>query len=193
MSEAVAAAIWVVGLIAWWAIRIPHQRRARRQEVKSHNRSSGERAALAAAGTGLVAVPILYLVTGALQFADYTFQPLLGWIGTLIFLAFLLLFRESHRHLGKNWSITLEIRQEHKLVTGGLYRYVRHPMYAAFWLWAIAQAFLFSNWIAGLSGIVGVGILYFSRVGKEEAMMRASFGDEYEEYCHKTGRVIPKF
>ncbi len=192
MNETVAAAIWVVGIIAWWAIRIPHQRRARKQQVKSHDRSLSEKTVLAAAGVGLVAIPILHLVTDGLRFADYTFRPLLGWIGVLLYLAFLWLFRESHRHLGKNWSITLEIREEHKLVTDGLYRYVRHPMYAAFWLWAIAQAFLFPNWIAGFSGLMGVAILYFSRVAKEEAMMRASFGKEYEEYCRKTGRVIPK-
>ena len=54
--------------------------------------------------------------------------------------------------LGRNWSITLEIRDSHRLVTDGLYRYVRHPMYTSFWLWAIAQALLIPNWIAGLQG-----------------------------------------
>ena len=96
---------------------------------------------------------------------------------------------------GKNWSVSLEIRDEHQLVTDGLYRYVRHPMYSSFWLWAIAQFFLLPNWVAGLAGLIGVAILYFFRVGKEEAMMRGRFGEAYDQYScahrarHSTGMV----
>lgn len=192
MTATAAAIIWAVGIIIWIAIRFPHQKRARRLKVARHQRSNGERAALLAAGIGLVVVPVVHLTTKVLRFADYSFFPLAGWIGMVILLVFLWLFRESHRQLGKNWSITLEIREEHKLVTGGIYRYIRHPMYSAFWLWAIAQAFLLPNWIAGFSGLVGVAILYFSRVAKEEAMMRESFGAEYEAFCATTGRIVPK-
>ncbi len=192
MTQTIAIVVWSLGMILWWIIRIPHQRRARKQAVKSHRKSMAERAALAAAAVGLVVVPLIHIFTGAFRFADYPFQPLLAWTGAILLVLFLWLFRESHRHLGRNWSITLEIREEHKLVTEGLYRYVRHPMYAAFWLWALAQSLLFANWVAGISGLIGVGILYFSRVGKEEAMMRANFGQEYDDYCRTTGRVIPK-
>ncbi len=77
-------------------------------------------------------------------------------------------------------------------MTEGLYKYVRHPMYLSFWLWAIAQFCLLPNWFAGLAGLVGVAILYFYRVGHEEAMMRAAFGASYDDYARRTGRVIPK-
>ena len=45
------------------------------------------------------------------------------------------------------------------LVTEGIYGRVRHPMYTAFWLWAVAQALLLPNWIAGFSGLIGFGTL----------------------------------
>lgn len=192
MTEWMAATVWALGLVAWFVIRLPHERRARRTGVVSHGRSTGDRLALAAAGIGLAPVPLVYLATGLFDFADYPFRPWIGWVGVVLEIAFLALFVASHRQLGRNFSVTLEIREQHKLVTGGLYRYVRHPMYSSFWLWALAQAFLLPNWVGGLSGLVGVGILYFHRVGKEEALMRQAFGEAYDAYCARTGRIIPR-
>ncbi|AHY53462.1 Isoprenylcysteine carboxyl methyltransferase [Bradyrhizobium japonicum SEMIA 5079] len=76
-------------------------------------------------------------------------------------------------------------------MTEGIYRRVRHPMYSAFWLWAIAQALLLPNWIAGLAGLVGFGVLFFGRVAREERMMLQTFGDSYRDYMARTGRVFP--
>ena len=87
--------------------------------------------------------------------------------------------------------MTLELRDQHALVTHGLYAHVRHPMYSAFWLWAVAQALLLPNWIAGFSGLVGFGVLYFGRVVREERMMLDAFGDEYRAYAARTRRIIP--
>ena len=56
---------------------------------------------------------------------------------------------------------------------------------------ALAQALLLPNWIAGLSGFVGFGILFFGRVGREEEMMMQGFGEEYRTYMAHTARVVP--
>lgn len=192
MTPTLAAIIWGIGLVAWVVIRVPHRRRARKIKVASDARTIGDRLALGIATVSLSLVPIVYVATGFPAFADYAFQPWLGWIGLVVELAFLWLFHASHRQLGKNWSVSLEIRSEHKLVTEGLYRYVRHPMYLSFWLWAIAQFCLLPNWVAGPAGLVGVAILYFYRIGHEEAMMRETFGAAYDEYASRTGRIIPK-
>jgi protein-S-isoprenylcysteine O-methyltransferase Ste14 len=68
---------------------------------------------------------------------------------------------------------------------------VRHPIYSAFFLWAIAQFLVLPNWVAGLSGIVGFGTLYAFRVGREERLMLDAFGDEYLDYMKRTARVLP--
>jgi len=192
MTQAVAHVIWAVGLIAWFVVRWPYQRRARKIAIVSDGRSLGDRIVLAAAGLGLSLIPLVYVVTGFPALADYPFRPWMGWAGTVVLILFLMLFHASHRQLGKNWSVTLEIRDKHELVTDGLYRYVRHPMYSSFWLWAIAQAFLIANLVAGLAGMVGVGLLYFYRVGREEALMRKTFGQAYDIYAARTGRIIPR-
>ena len=56
----------------------------------------------------------------------------------------------------------------------------------------VAQALLLPNWVAGFSGVVGFGCLYFVRVGREEAMMLAMFGEEYRAYMQRTSRIIPR-
>jgi len=192
MTPTVAAIIWAVGLVAWVVIRAPHQRRARKIRTVNDSRTTADRAALGAATVGLSLIPLIYVATGFPAVANYVFKPWMGWIGLLVEAGFLALFYASHKQLGKNWSVSLEIRDKHELVTDGLYRYVRHPMYSSFWLWAIAQFFLLPNWVAGLAGLIGVAILYFSRVGKEEAMMRQTFGQAYDDYAARTGRVVPR-
>jgi protein-S-isoprenylcysteine O-methyltransferase Ste14 len=191
MTEAIAKLVWVVGIVAWCAIRYPHQRRARKHRVATHRRSIEERLLLGGATLGLVILPLVWLTTDWLSAFDYTFHPGLATLGMLCMAAFLRLFYAVHQQLGRNWSITLEIREDHVLITDGLFKYVRHPMYSSFWLWAIAQALLLPNWLAGLSGLVSIAALYFGRVAREEAMMRETFGPQYDAYMGRTKRIIP--
>jgi len=102
------------------------------------------------------------------------------------------LFWRSHGDLGRNWSPSLQLREGHELVTGGVYRSIRHPMYASMWLWGVAQALLLQNWIAGWAGLVSFVPLYLLRVPREERMMLDEFGEEYRSYMNRTGCIIPR-
>jgi len=187
-----AKIIWCVGVIAWFVIRYPHARRSRRTAKQRVAYRKLELVLLSISTLGLGIVPAIYVVSGQPRFASYPLQTWQVFAGALIFLAALYLFRRTHSALGRNWSVTLEVRENHALITDGIYKYVRHPMYSAFWLWAIAQAFLLPNWIAGFSGIVGFGTLYLLRVRHEEQMMLETFGSVYAEYARRTGRIFPK-
>lgn len=191
MNEQAALWIWGVGLIIWGIIRWPHMRRARKQRVAFDKRSAEERNLLVLAGFCLSIVPLVWIATGFPAFADTSFRPLAGWLGTIVLVASLVMFHLVHRQLGRMWSVTLEIRDGHSLRTEGLYGWVRHPMYSSFFLWALSQALLIPNWIAGMAGLFGVGLLYGLRVGKEEAMLIEAFGDEYRAYMKTTKRIIP--
>ena len=81
---------------------------------------------------GLFVVPMIYVASGKPAFADHAFHPALAWLGVLMFAAALWLFYRTHKDLGTDWSITLVVREQHNLVTNGVYAHVRHPMYAAF-------------------------------------------------------------
>jgi protein-S-isoprenylcysteine O-methyltransferase Ste14 len=186
-----AKVIWLIGVVGWFVIRYPHQRRSRRTPKRLRSDRAREFVLMAISSTGLGIVPALYAATGAPGFADYAFRPWQAWLGTAVFAGSLWLFYRTHKDLGRNWSVTLEVREQHKLVTSGVYSRVRHPMYSAFWLWAVAQALLLPNWIAGPAGLVGFGTLFFLRIGREERMMSEAFGEEYRRYVERTSRVLP--
>jgi protein-S-isoprenylcysteine O-methyltransferase Ste14 len=180
--------IWVLGIIAWCVIRYPFERRARRVRVVVNRRSPTDMIGLAAALLGMSGI---YVFTGVPAAANYPAHAWAVAAGTLLILSAMWLFRRTHKELGKNWSISLEIRDKHQLVSGGPYALIRHPMYTSFLLMALGQAFLLSNWFAGLAGPVGFAVLFFLRVGKEERMMLDNFGSGYRDYMEKTKRIIP--
>jgi protein-S-isoprenylcysteine O-methyltransferase Ste14 len=191
MTPLVAKIIWVLGVVGWFVIRYPHARRARRTSKVRHSDARREWVLMAIGTAGLGVIPFVYVVTGEPRFADYPFHAAQAWVGAALFAAALVLFRLTHKGLGRNWSVTLEVREQHALVTSGIYRRVRHPMYTAFWLWALAQACLLPNWVAGAAGLVGFGTLFFLRVPREEKLMLETFGEEYRQYMTRTWRVLP--
>ena len=65
-------------------------------------------------------------------------------------------------------------------------------MYAAHWLWAIAQALLIANWLAGPAMLVTFGVLYLLRVPREERLLLEHFGEEYRSYMQRTGWIVPR-
>lgn len=146
---------------------------------------------LVLSGIGML-VPIIYVLSSILDFANYDLPNWIGWIGAVLFGFSIWLLWRSHADLGKNWTPTLGIRSEHKLITDGVFKYIRHPMYSAHLLWAIAQVLLLHNWIAGYSFLIIAVPLYLLRVKNEEKMMTEQFGEEYREYMKRTGRVIPR-
>jgi len=191
MTPFIAELIWAFGCVAYYIIRYPHQRRSRKTPVADCRDRRREQMLMVISYSGLFAIPLIYVLTGEPKFADYEFHPIQAWIGTLVLAAGMALLYCTHRDLGRAWSITLEIRDQHTLVTHGIYERLRHPMYAAFWLWAISQALLLPNWITGFSGLLGFGTLFFVRVGYEERMMLETFGDDYRAYMARTYRLIP--
>jgi protein-S-isoprenylcysteine O-methyltransferase Ste14 len=191
MTPLLAKMIWCLGIVGWFVLRYPHSRRSRRMPKLRGASGIREPLLLILSATGLGVVPGIYVFGNVPRFANYSFRPIQAWLGLATFAAALWLFRSTHKALGHNWSMTLEVRVQHALITQGPYRWVRHPMYSAFWLWAIAQALLLPNWFAGFTGLIGFGTLFFLRVGREERLMIETFGDDYRRYMARTWRVLP--
>jgi protein-S-isoprenylcysteine O-methyltransferase Ste14 len=190
-AASVGEIIWVIGIVGWYVIRYPFERRAKRVRVVTGGRSRSDAVGLASALFGLAILPGFYVLTGIPGAAD---RPASLWavaLGTIIFCLALWVFRRSHKELGRNWSITLEIRDRHELVCAGPYALVRHPMYTSFMLMGAGQAFLLPNWVAGISGLIGFAVLFLLRVDKEERMMLENFGSQYRAYMERTKRIVP--
>jgi protein-S-isoprenylcysteine O-methyltransferase Ste14 len=134
---------------------------------------------------------VVWMIVPVFAFADYPLRPLPLFIGVACLAIGLWLLFRSHVDLGKNWSITLAIRENHELQTQGVYRQIRHPMYAALLLYAIGQMLVLPNWIAGPSYLLAIVLLVALRLNAEEQMMLARFGAEYRAYKARTKRFVP--
>lgn len=191
MERSVLKIIYIVGWAFVAIIRLPFRRQARTNRIVVDRKTVGEISLLAILGVGLGALPLAYIITPCLNFANYRLRPWAGWTGAASFALGLCLLWRAHVALGRNWSESLQLRQGHQLITSDIYAYLRHSMYAFGWLMGIAQVLLLQNWIAGLSGLLSFTLLYVIRVPREEQMMIDRFGDEYQSYMTRTGRIIP--
>jgi protein-S-isoprenylcysteine O-methyltransferase Ste14 len=183
---------YFLGFIAYLRIRAVYAHRCK-HEQKAHRQVDGvEKLLLILVIPTSILFPLLYLFTPLLSFADSTLPTGVRCFGLVVMLLALWLFWRSHADLGQNWSVTLEVRRGHELVKRGVYRWIRHPMYAAIWLWTLAQGLLLSNWLAGWAAFVAFAAMYFVRAPREERMMCEHFGDEYRDYMRCTGRLLPR-
>ena len=183
---------YLIGLIVGSFIRALYLRKYK-QDRKAIFREEGFAVGLLASLWGVaILLPLLHIFTRWLTFADYGLSAWAGCSGILIFALAIWLLWRSHADLGINWRVTTELREKHALITSGVFRYIRHPMYSAHWLWGIAQVLLIHNWIAGLASLVIIIPLYILRVRREEQMMLEQFGEEYQTYMSQTGRIFPR-
>lgn len=185
-------AIYFVAILVEIIIRIPLNKRRKREKMSEQRVTRQERILLGLLSLGMFFIPIIYAATNWLDFANYTLPAWGGWLGVLLIAGALFVFWRAHADLGLNWSPSLEIREKHELIKRGIYGIIRHPMYASQWLWVIAQPLLLQNWIAGFANLLVFIPFYFLRVKAEEQMMLDSFGMEYRDYMRATGGVWPK-
>jgi len=127
----------------------------------------------------------------ALRRTNFPISDFWRWTGAVIFAFASALMIWVHVTLGKNFSSELRIRSDQELVTWGPYRYIRHPMYTAFFLLTIGMGLLSANGLIG-AGVLGVCILILFRVHTEEEMMARAFGERYRQYAATTGRFLPR-
>lgn len=193
MFRAYYEAAFLIGLVLIYAIRRYYGLIFRARGVKDQAYNTLlDRALTGLAELGLIASG-LYLLTDWLDFANYPTLSWLGWSGIPVLGFGLWLIWQAHKDLDRSWSPHVEILRGQKLISEGVYRRIRHPMYAGYLLFGIGQWLMLANWVAGPAFLGLFGLLYLQRVAREEKMMLAKFGEEYRSYMHHTGRLLPKF
>ncbi|HEY1015752.1 MAG TPA: protein-S-isoprenylcysteine O-methyltransferase [Herpetosiphonaceae bacterium] len=184
--------IYLLGMVTTLGMRIWQRWRARHRVVVRSHVSWREYLVLGLGFVGIMVIPLLHVATDMFAGSAYHLPPWASWLGAGLFGGALWLVWRAHADLGRNWSQTLEVRQDHQLVTVGVYRHLRHPMYAGFVLWGLAQPLLLQNAIAGWTHLAAMLLLCLVRIPQEEAMMEATFGVAYTTYMRQTGRLIPR-
>lgn len=117
-------------------------------------------------------------------------SDLVGIIGLSLAVIGTLLAIWSRYLLGRNWSISVELKKQHELVTAGPYRYIRHPIYTGLLLLFAGNALICGDWRA----IIGFALIFISiwlKLKKEEQWLNTHFGTQYELYQRQTKALMP--
>jgi protein-S-isoprenylcysteine O-methyltransferase Ste14 len=147
----------------------------------------------------VVRLAVSFLLLGALlglPFADrrgmavLTDMQAVRWAGVALFALGFGLVYWSGVALGKLYSPEVTLQQGHRLVTTGLYRYIRHPRYIGAMLTGFGLALLFRSWMGLAVAAAFIGVIAL-RIRDEEAFMQQEFGEEWEAYCQHSWRLIP--
>lgn len=92
--------------------------------------------------------------------------------------------------LDRQFSVYVTIQDDHKLVTDGLYRHLRHPRYLGIIMFTSGISFVFRSWLA-LIIVAALTLVLIWRVHREEVIMHQEFGKDWETYTKKSWRFIP--
>jgi protein-S-isoprenylcysteine O-methyltransferase Ste14 len=93
-------------------------------------------------------------------------------------------------YLGRNWSGSVQLKQDHELIRKGPYRHVRHPIYSGFLLLFLGSAAIVGEW----RGLVAVAIVFASfwrKLRLEEHWLTQHFGSRYSDYVRQTKAIVP--
>jgi protein-S-isoprenylcysteine O-methyltransferase Ste14 len=112
------------------------------------------------------------------------------WIGAVVTLFGLLFSVWARAYLGRNWSGTVTVKENHELITSGPYRFVRHPIYTGLLLAFIGSAFARGD-LAGVAAVLLVFVAFRRKLRTEERWMREQFGEAYEAYSRRVPALIP--
>jgi protein-S-isoprenylcysteine O-methyltransferase Ste14 len=117
-------------------------------------------------------------------------SDILRFIGLAFYIVGFITMHLVERHLGKQFSVEVVIQKNHKLVTDGLFRYIRHPRYLGIIIFATGIALIFNSW-SGLFLILLIIIVLLWRINDEEKLMQNEFGERWAAYKEGTDRLIP--
>jgi len=110
--------------------------------------------------------------------------------GTVMVLGATALMLAAQLDLGASWRVGIDEGARPGLVTGGLYRYSRNPIYVAMLTALLGFALLLPSWIS-LGLLIGAGLGIRRHVRDEEAYLARTYGEEYRRYAARVGRFVP--
>lgn len=167
------------------------------------DKESGERLSRKADGNVLMTIirigglmlwlsPFVYLINPVwMAWSKIGLPEAIRWLGIGIGVLCVAGIYWLFSSIGSGITPVSATRREHKLVTNGIYRYVRHPLYTIGSSLFISFGMMADNWFIILLGTLAF-IVMAIRTPKEEANLIEKFGDEYSEYMKQTGRFLPK-
>ncbi|MGH8320255.1 MAG: methyltransferase family protein [Steroidobacteraceae bacterium] len=177
---------WTLWIIVWLVLARNVKVTVRRQAALPRLLNTGL-LLCAAALLCVPGVPVPELSVRFLPGSQWKFWAGLGAALTLVGLLFTVWARI---YLGRNWSGVAALKADHELVTGGPYRWVRHPIYSGLVLAFAGTAVATGQW----RGVLAVALSLIAvahRIIIEERFMRQQFGAVYDAYAQRVRALVP--
>lgn len=127
----------------------------------------------------------------AISWASVSLPSWIRWLGVAGSIVAALLLGWMFASLGMNITDSVTTRRDHKLVTSGPYRWIRHPLYTFGALLFLSISLIMGSWLIPLMGFPTLAILIY-RTGIEEKKLQDRFGEQYHLYTERTGRFFPR-
>lgn len=115
--------------------------------------------------------------------------PLVKVAGSIILILFTILTIWARFKLGRMWSGTVTLKEEHKLRTDGPYSIVRHPIYTGILGMLVGTTLMFGA--EGLLFLILVLVYILYKIRVEENLMIETFGEQYLDYKKRVPQLIP--
>ncbi len=176
--------LWLAFLSHWWMMFFA--RSSLGKSDRSHDPLYGR-------VTSFLGFFFGFLVVGGFFYLRLQKEQLL-WQALVFFViyAFGFFLRLSAiRTLGRLFTFEIGIREDHKIIREGPYKWLRHPSYTGYFFMNLGFSGLLANeWFLILS-VVSISVFFFLRIPAEEKMLKARFGRAYEEYIEESWGFFP--
>ena len=120
--------------------------------------------------------------------------PVLLGFGSFLFLAGTGLVIWARNTLGRMWGIStsreVKLLPDHRLITGGPYAFIRHPMYFGWWLAVFGVLLIYRTWLVALVFVFSL-LVFHRRARLEERVLAERFGEEWRAYAERTRFLVP--
>jgi len=193
--ESIFRSVTAALLVTAAAISGYHRHRAEQageDEISLQGEGLTTAVALRSSGLVLMLSVVAYLVNPRwMRWSSLDLPAPLRWSGAGLGAVSLALTLWIFRTIGKNITSTVETREEHELVTGGPYRWVRHPLYTVGTSFFVSLGIVAANWFMELASL-SVLVMLLIRLPKEDEKLIERFGDEYRAYIERTRRLLPR-
>jgi protein-S-isoprenylcysteine O-methyltransferase Ste14 len=192
MSDRILMGLYIVSAFCLWillAAIVLNFYFSKKSNVKKEKKSIVE--------TG--SMLMFFLVMVLLVLTDLGYFQIDGWMlyglaipGALFILLGTVVNMAGRYELKGNWGNQIRIYKDHSLITTGIYRYIRHPLYSSTIMMLIGFAFLFQNvLVLVLVCFVFIPFMVY-RARQEETELKAVFGEAFIQYQARTGMLIPR-
>jgi len=176
--------IWAAVGVVWLAGTLVSKQTARREPTSSRLLHIGIMAVV-------FALPFsAKLSVGPLAWRFVPRSPVIAWMGLALTAAGCAFAIWARLLLGSNWSFSVTVKQDHRLIRRGPYAIVRHPIYSGFLLGLLGAALALGE-LRGIAALVLASIGWHAKSRREEAFMTAEFGAEYTRYQREVKALIP--